>query len=414
MAGGFRRMGAILALAVAALTAAACETLPYTDDSYLPTPVVVADGSAERAVLNARVYDQAVAAVTQRFYRRDFGGVDWAAETAARRGDAVNASTELEFYTVLNGVLALLGDSHTQATPPTRHLERQRARLQPRPNLGFTMRVVEDQFIVVSVREDSPAAAAGVRPGWRVDAVDGSPVTRATRLERADTHHLVFTDHAGQVHERHIPEAELAPSPGRAWRREDGVMVISFDHFTPAVRDWFEARMREVVADPPAGLIVDLRDNTGGLLTAVGVTLSPFFAQRQPYAYVEVGYLPRLPYRTRPWRKGYEGPVAVLISPASSSGAEVFAATLQESGRGLVIGETSAGAVIASRQMALVDGGELSIGMRAFRSGQGRVLEGAGVTPDVTAALNAADLRRGIDPVVEVAVAALKAGGAAD
>lgn len=410
MSSGPGRVGRRFAAALAGLVAlGACQTLPYVDRDRLPTVAVIEDGSSERTLMNARVYDMAVEAVTRRFYKRDFGGVDWASEAAARRPAALQAATEAEFYTVLNETLATLGDRHTTALRPSRHLQRQRERLQPRRNLGFDMRIVESQFIVTQVREGSPAEAAGIRRGWRVETLNGEPVSRDTRLHGVSEHRLVFTDAEGETHERTIADADLPPLLGHAESRDDGVLVISFDYFAPATANWFEAQMRAAAADPPRGIIVDLRDNSGGLLTSVGRTLAPFFAARQPYAYVEVGYLPRFPNRTPRRRAAYDGPVAVLLSSASASGAEVFAATVQEAGRGPVVGAPSAGAVIASRQIYLPDGGELSIGVRGFRSGQGRLLDGVGVTPDVPAELNAADLRRGRDPVVETAAALLLA-----
>lgn len=399
-----RRFAAAM-LAVLALSA--CQTLPYVDRDRLPTVPTVEDGSAERAAMNARVYDTAIEAVVRRFYKRDFGGVDFRAEAAARRPAALAAPTEAEFYTVLNQTLGTLGDRHTSALRPSRHLQRQRERLQPRRNLGFDMRVVEGQFIVTHVRENSPAQAAGVQRGWRVETLNGVPVSRETRLDSVQEHHVVFTDADDETHERTVVEADLPPQLGHVERRDDGVLVISFDYFAPATAKWFETQMREALADPPRGIVIDLRDNSGGLLTSVGRTLAPFFAERQPYAYVEVGYLPRFPNRTPRRRTTYDGPVAVLLSPASASGAEVFAATFQEAGRGPVVGAKSAGAVIASRQIYLPDGGELSIGVRGFRSGQGRLLDGVGVTPDVSADLAAPDLRQGRDTVVEAAVTAL-------
>ena len=141
----------------------------------------------------------------------------------------------------------------------------------------------------------------------------------------------------------------------------------------------------------------------------MGRALAHFFPDRQPYAWVDVGYLPRFPYRTRPPRNVWTGPVAVVIGDGSASGAEVFAATFQETGRGPVFGLKSMGAVIASRQLLLPDGGELSIGVRSFRSGAGNVLEGVGVTPDHEIQFRADQLRQGRDAMIEAAVAAVLA-----
>lgn len=370
----------------------------------------VEDGSAAREALNARVYDSAVRWVGLRFYKRDFGGIDWAGEAAARREAAVVQPTEGDFYRALNETLDLLGDRHTTALTPTRHRERTLARLEPTPNLGFSMRRIDGQLIVTSIRPGGPADLAGVQLGWRADRLNGEPVSVTSSLDKTlDVQVVVFTDGQDVEHEVRIPIVPLPPYLGDAVRRPDGVLVLSFDYFAPATRRWFDDQMRAAAADPPTGIVIDLRDNPGGFIDDVGRTLAHFFPDRQPYAWVDFGYLPRFPYRTRPPRDVWTGPVAVVIGDGSASGAEVFAATFQETGRGPVFGLKSLGAVVASRDLLLPDGGELSIGMRSFRSGAGAVLEGVGVTPDHEIQFRADELRQGRDAMIEAAAEAVLA-----
>lgn len=403
---GLKRLAVIVG---AAFLLSGCQTfLPYIEEGYVPTPVVVADGSAERQALNARVYDSATRWVGQRFYRRDFGGVDWPGEVAARRDAAIARPTEADFYASLNETLDLLDDPHTNAVTPTRHRQRALSRLEPSPNLGFGMRVVDDQFIVTSIRPGGPADLAGVKFGWRVERLNGEAVTRETRLRKdLDAQVVTFTDGEGVEREVTIPVMPLPPYVGEVERRADGVLVLSFDRFGPETRRWLDEQMRAAQADPPAGIVLDLRDNTGGLIIDVGRALGHFFAERQPYAWVEVGYLPRFPYRTRSSRHVWTGPAAVVVGDGSASGAEVFAATFQETGRGPVIGLKSMGAVVASRQLLLPDGGELSIGVRSFRSGARQVLEGVGVTPDREVVFRSEELRQGRDAMIEAAADAV-------
>lgn len=403
-----RRLGAV---AGAAVLLTGCQSfLPYDDDARIPTPVQVEDGSAAREALNARVYDSAVRWVGLRFYKRDFGGIDWAGEAAARREAALVQPTEGDFYRALNETLDLLGDRHTTALTPTRHRERTLARLEPTPNLGFSMRRIDDQLIVTSIRPGGPADLAGVQLGWRADRLNGEPVSVTSSLDKTlDVQVVVFTDGQDVEHEVRIPVVPLPPYLGDAVRRPDGVLVLSFDYFAPATRRWFDDQMRAAAADPPKGIVIDLRDNPGGFIDDVGRTLAHFFPDRQPYAWVDFGYVPRFPYRTRPPRDVWTGPVAVVIGDGSASGAEVFAATFQETGRGPVFGLRSMGAVVASRDLLLPDGGELSIGMRSFRSGAGAVLEGVGVTPDHEIQFRADELRQGRDAMIEAAAEAVLA-----
>ncbi len=411
--GPLRRAGLI---ALATLLIGGCQTfLPYTDGDKLPTPVEVADGSPERTALNTRVYDTAVQWVETLFYKRDFGGVDWRGETAQRRDDAIARPTETAFYEALNGTLNLLGDRHTRATRPALNLERRRGRLEPTPNMGFGMRFVEDQLIVTSIRPDGPAARAGVQFGWRVDRLNGEPATRTSRLRTdLDAQVVAFVDREGVEHELTIPSTPLPPLLGETERRPDGVLVIAFDYFAPATQRWFDEQMRAALADPPKAIVIDLRDNSGGVVGDVGKALAHFFPVRQPYAIIENRFLPRSPIRTRPPRDVWTGPVAVVIGDGSASGAEVFAATFQETGRGPVVGVKSMGAVIASRRLNLPDGGEISIGLRGFRSGAGNLLEGVGVTPDREVLFEADDLRQGRDAMVETAVEMVLAASASD
>lgn len=278
------------------------------------------------------------------------------------------------------------------------------------PDLGFSMAVIDSQFIVVKVVPGGSADLAGVKVGWRVDRLNGEPVTRQTRLGKdLDAQVVVFTDGQDVEREMSLRATALPPHVGEAMRRADGVLVLSFDYFGLETRRWFEAQIRAALADPPKGIVVDLRNNSGGVMTDVGRVLAPFFEHSQPYAFVDYGYLPRFANHTRPPRHVWTGPAAVVIGDASASGAEVFAATFQEAGRGPVIGGKSMGAVTVSRQLLLPDGGALRIGVRGFRSGAGRVLEGYGVTPDQEVQLRADELRQGRDAMIETAVEAVLA-----
>lgn len=410
-----RYASAVLSACLAVVFLSGCETIPYvTERTAVPVPVVVPDASPERLALNTRVYDSSVRWVTRRFYKRDFGGIDWPAEAASRRDAAIGQPTEEDFYRALNETLDLLGDSHTSALSPMRNRELEQARLAPSLTFDFLMARIEKQLIVTYVLPGGKAEAAGLQLGWRVESVNGQLAGDGRNVDRQEDgqYEMVFTDADEQSHTVIIQEAEIPFQVGVSTMREDGILVLSFDYFGRATQDWFEAEMRKAVADPPKGIIVDLRDNRGGLISAVGRTLSPFFTERQPYAYIEYGYLPRFPERTRRWENTYDGPVAVVVHEPSASGAEVFAATMQETGRGVVVGEKTRGSVIASRQIDLPDGGELSIGIRGFRSGQGRVLEGSGVTPDIPVTVTAAALRTGRDPMIDAAAARLLSGQA--
>jgi C-terminal processing protease CtpA/Prc len=210
-----------------------------------------------------------------------------------------------------------------------------------------------------------------------------------------------------------LRQAATASETGRPVEGEsrvlaDGTVVIRFDHFNASTRRW----LRDEVArhrDAPA-LIVDLRRNRGGFVSANQRALGLFFRERLPIGTAVHRSGRRIVEEVRPARRvHYAGPLAVLVGPHSHSSAEVFARTLQFHRRAVVVGSPTAGEVLGAESFRLRDGGVLYVSTSDFIFCDGRRLEGVGVQPDV----EVTGLRPGRDdtedPVVRAAQRALGA-----
>lgn len=401
-------------LALALLCAAGCQSITHAESRRIPDIVSVADGSPQRAALNARVYDAAIRTVTRRFYDRDFNGVDFAAEAAARRAEAIARPDEESFYRALNAVLDLLDDAHTTATRPTdfrdSRINRQAAGA---PDFGIRATVAtaaetgQSFVFVLRVRPDSPGAEAGVRPGWRIESFNDQPWLEGRSLgpDRPDV--IRFVDLEGETQVRTLQWRRMPPEIGTAVRRPDGVLVLQFFKFDDQTADWLLARLAEARADPPRGVVVNVRGNGGGTVTSAERIIGAFFPEPVPFAHYNVGILEHGVRRTRTSRDAWLGPVAVVIGRSSESAAEVLAAAFRDHRRGVLVGEPTAGAVVVSADTLLPDGGELQIGVSAFRTASGAVLEKVGVTPDIAVIPSYDDLASGRDAAVEAAARAV-------
>ncbi|MFJ6023401.1 S41 family peptidase [Brevundimonas sp. NPDC092305] len=390
---------------------AACQTLPYAQEGILPPPVVVADASPERTVLNARVFDAATGWIERHYYDPAFNGHDWPAMRAAARAAAVSRPTEESFYGVLSALVDDLDDRHTSVTSPTTRARQEAARTgQSGVSYGFTAVRRGDEFLVTRVRADGPASPAGVQVGWRLVRVNGEgpmhPVV--PRIDRSDA--FVFEDENGAEQHLTITPAILEPRARQeAVRRDDGVLVLRFNNFDRLSLGWLQDQMDAAIADPPKAIVLDLRENQGGLAAVLGDVSARFYRKRMDYMLLK-GRFVNLMLHTAPAERIWEGPVAALIGPGSGSASELLAALLQETGRGPVVGQTSAGAVIGSRPINLPDGGEMNLSIRTVLTGQQRrLLEGVGVTPDLVVEPALEDQRAGRDPALEAAASALLA-----
>lgn len=402
--------GAFLALLLAL---GACSSIPYERAGTLPAAAHPPDGSPERAALNARVYDAAAGHVQRLFYREDFGSVDFAGQAAARRDAALAQADETGFYAELGALLDLLDDDHTYARGPTeraRYAARKAGEAQD--GYGMVLTVVGEDWLVAMVRPGTPAAEAGVLPGWQVLRIGGRPVPASAPPLAGRTDEVVFLDEAGAERTLALAARTLPPLPRREARRLEGdVAYLRFDDFDKPTLDWFGQQMRALAEAPPSGLVLDLRRNGGGSIDAAALVHAFLYPQRQEFAVLAGRLIDRRLYAPAP-AYVYDGPLAVLTGPASASASELLAARVQETGRGQVVGQRTRGAVVGTRGIDLPDGGLLHVGMIVMTTAGGRTLEKTGVTPDVAVEIDWRAVREGRDPELAAALAALAARAA--
>ena len=401
---------ALVGLAV--LVLAACQSaLPYVrSGETAPAPVAVADGSPERRALNEQVYGAATDWVGQLFYRPDFNGVDWPVVAAQRREAAVAQPDEFAFYDSLNEVLEELDDRHTNAMAPHR---RQRNEAIERGDLhasyGMALRWTPDGWFVHAVRGDGSAVEAGVQIGWRLETLNGRPLEGAAPPADGRVDEAVFTDEQGARQVRSLTGEILPAEPRRTVERLDGGgMYLAFEDFDGPTADWVLEQLATAAAENPSGVIVDLRENDGGQISAM-LRIMGGLIERKQTAAVRTGRLIDLRYEAEPAEAPWLGPLIVLVDGGSASASEILTAALQESGRAVVMGERTTGIVVLSNTLNLPDGGRLSVGVHELRTPSGATLEGHGVTPDVEIIPTLAQRRAGEDVILAAAVARLAA-----
>ena len=392
-----------------ALSLAACASIPYARLDELPPPVQVADGSPARAALNAEVYDAAVSYVERLFYKRDFGGVPFREAAASRRAAAVAEPDEDGFYARLTELLELLDDDHTHTLSPVeREMVRAREQGEARAGFGIVVTPRGDERYVALVRPGTPAAEAGVLPGWKIHTIAGRPALLASPPVVGRTDRVVFLDEEGREHALDLT-AVLTPPIARFETRtlEGGVAYIRFDDFDQTRYDQFKAEMQRLAGEPPPGLILDLRTNGGGQLNLEALTMSWFFTEDRDVVILKGRFIDKRMH-VDPAPQPYLGPVVILTGPGSASAAELLAGVMREHGRVTIVGGTTRGAVTGTRAINLPDGGLLRVGMLVMTTPNRVTLEKVGVTPDIVVPDDWRAVREGRDPALEAALAAVR------
>lgn len=393
-------------LALCALLLAGGFALPgcaTTPTEFRERPTLSAEA---RAAHNAKVFDRAWDLVDKKYFDASFRGKDWPALRRQYRPEALAAADDTKLYAVINRLLAELRESHLVALPPRQAHE---FRTHHRAAVGMRWRVVEGRRVVTEVVPGSPAERAGVQVGWLPLARDGVPLDDETPTTTEVGRKIAyeFLDAGDQRVTRTMTASLLTFERREAEVLEGGVVRLRFDSFSAQNVRWLKNQLVQHREAP--GVIVDLRQNPGGLAVALRFAIGEFFPGR-----VDTGRAVRRSGRESGWRSlpyfsaRYSGPVVILLDRFSASSSEIFAHVLRHHERATVVGRRSAGAVIVARFYALPGGGRIEVPVEDYLGIDGQRLEGRGVAPDFPVELKLADLRAGRDPDVEAALRVLR------
>lgn len=414
--------------------------------------------AAGQAPLGVETFDAVWQIVRDSHFDPRMNGLDWDALAKEFRPAAAAARTPGELRAVLRDLLGQLGQSHFTVLPASADAPRGRVEdLSGTP--GFDVRLIGRDLFVTGTDPDGAAAAAGVRTGWKVVAIDGEPVDRLlgdvvetlparllqvegwraaqTRLRgpagtavdvrfadgadrsirlsvprRPETGHPVTVGHLPTMFVRVGSERVVTPG-GRS------VGVIRFNVWMTAVDRMFQHAIDEFRG--ANGIVIDVRGNPGGL-AAMLMGISGHFIRERTALGVMKTRDNELRFHANPRRvslageavEPYAGPVAILVDALSGSTTECFAGGMQSLGRARVVGQPTMGQTLPALFTRLPNGDVLIHAYGDFVTADGTRLEGRGVIPDDVVPLERGDLLAGRDRTMEAALAWIDAESTAE
>ncbi len=336
--------------------------------------------------------------------------------TAASAASGQLTRTQLA-YAAIRGMTDSFNDSHTGFLTPEQNDER---RQRQRGQAGFTgvgivLLPKDDRFYVWTVIPGGPAEAAGVHEFDRILKVNdiatgGMTVDQVSGMVRgpAATPVTLTLGRPGAPEPLAITITRapiIVPSIFRSELLDGGVGYIRLYQFVDRTGADVRAAVARLLAQGMHAFVLDLRGNSGGYLNELNSVLNTLLPSGVPvYTEMRQGGQVRVVRTTQVPLLPASVPMIVLIDESSASAAELLAAAIKENHRGKLVGEKTAGAVEASIMIDLSDGSALSVTTFRLATGEGVRLEGAGVQPDVTSELTAADLEAGRDPQLGTAV----------
>ncbi|MGD8418426.1 MAG: S41 family peptidase [Pseudomonadales bacterium] len=261
--------------------------------------------------------------------------------------------------------------------------------------IGIELGLVEDHFTVISPLDDTPASRAGLKPGDRIIALDGEPLAGRKLIEVIDDLRgepgskvgLTLTrSDAEEPFTVDLTRADIAVASVRGELLEPGYGYIRISQFQANTGEEFGDVLDSLVDQNDGsleGLVLDLRNNPGGVLQA-SVTVADAFLTDGLIVYTE-GRLPssHLRYRAS-GRDALNGkPLVVLINSGSASAAEIVAGALQDHHRARLLGGRSYGKGSVQSVMPLSGHRALKLTTAYYYTPSGRNIHHKGIEPDV-------------------------------
>ncbi|HXQ53779.1 MAG TPA: S41 family peptidase [Stellaceae bacterium] len=293
---------------------------------------------------------------------------------------------------MIGGALVTL-DRYSRYLRPDLASER-RAKRDGFVGLGVALDIAADEVRVASVLPDTPAETAGLRVADRIVAVDGAMVASLSADEVHDrlrgpknstvTLEIARDGTAGTL--TLVMRRAVIVEENVTLERRDGVAWLKvrvFNHRTAKVAAELLHEAHQGKSGALHGIVLDLRDNPGGLLDQ-SIDLASLFLAGAPVSST-TGRVPDSEQSFSAPRDGMPetAPMAVLINGGSASSAEIVAAALQDARRAVVIGTSSYGKGTVQTVFRTGNGGELTVTWAYLVAPRGYRLDHHGVVPTV-------------------------------
>ena len=256
--------------------------------------------------------------------------------------------------------------------------------------IGARVTAEDGRIVITEPLEGSPAEKAGIRPGDIILEVDGSS-TAGWSVMQAGLRIRGPKESSVELLILHQDENEpvlinivrgVIPLDSVNWEvLGNSTAYIRIFSFTETTHRDLEDALNGIKKSGGPGIILDLRDNPGGLLSST-VAVASEFLDEGLVLYSKDGDGDRIDYKVQPSGLATDIPLVVLVNYLSASGSEVLAAALQDHGRAVLIGTRTYGKGSVNLPTQLSDGSGLYFTIRRWYSPHGHLIEGKGLNPD--------------------------------
>ena len=291
----------------------------------------------------------------------------------------------------IRGLLAALQDPHASYLSAEQHAKEQEGYRGYFDGIGARVTLTDAGLTVIAPIPGAPAEAAGILAGDIIVAVDGASIDHLTLIEAvnlirgprgSDVTLLVRRPNSFEDRSITVTRGRI-PIDSTSFRMlDDGIGHLWVYSFSDTTEGEVRAALDELDDAEARGLVLDLRNNPGGLLAAV-LDVSDLFLDGGSILYEIDAQGQRTDHEASRGGDAISIPMTVVVNQYSASASEILAGAIKANGRAQVIGETTFGKGSVNITRELSDGSAIYFSIRRWYLPDGTQIEGQGVTPNV-------------------------------
>ncbi len=289
----------------------------------------------------------------------------------------------------MKGYVAGLGDPYSQYHTPEEYKDVLSDLNGNYKGIGITATVMDGEIVIAVVHKGGPADKAGMKKGDIIIKVDdtevnGDSYNEAVTLMRGtndtDDKVKVTVKRGEETLTKDLVREEITTQTVTYEIMKDDIGYVAVSTFGENTDEDFRVGVNNLINQGAKSLIIDLRDNPGGMLTTV-VDMADFLLPEGKILTIEGKNTPKQEFKSE---KGEINlPIYVLINGSSASASEVLAGALRDHKKATLIGETTFGKGLVQTMFELKNGGALRLTTAQYYTPSGVCIDKTGIKPDV-------------------------------
>lgn len=319
----------------------------------------------------------------------------------------------------LSGMIDALDDPHSSYMDPDQYRQSNIPLEGEYEGIGAWVDPDGEYLVIIAPMPGSPAEEAGLEPGDQVVAIDGEDMTgidgnlvirRILGPAGTSVRLTILREGEFEPFDVEIVRANITIPSLESRMLAENIAYLQLFNFGERATDDLRQALRDLLAEDPIGLILDLRGNGGGFLSTAIDVASEFIAEGVIVT-ERFGDNTEQVYEARSGGLATEIPLVVLIDAGSASASEIVAGAIQDYHRGLLVGETTFGKGSVQNWTALTgENGAVRVTIALWFTPNGRLIHETGLDPDVEVLPTDEDIANDRDPQLLEAIRLLVEG----